>query len=108
MGPVEELPQPPVWRQSVFMTLPEKARSAGLGPKLTAGLGLMLAIAGILAAPTGGPIETLPARVSVPLPDWLIVAVIAALAAAGVDAGRAARRCDLLDRPSECAGRSAR
>ncbi|HEU0215109.1 MAG TPA: DUF4129 domain-containing protein, partial [Stellaceae bacterium] len=33
---------------------------------------------------TGGPIEGLPSRVSVPLPDWLIVTVVAALSVASL------------------------
>jgi hypothetical protein len=47
--------------------------------RLVAGLGLVLAIAGSLALPEGPSIEGLAMRVSVLLPDWLVIASVAAL-----------------------------
>lgn len=63
---------------------PEKAASSRLGPKLVTGVGLLLAIAGTLASPEGVPLENLPSRVFVPLPDWLIIGALAALAIASL------------------------
>ncbi len=53
-----------------------------LGPRVLTGIGLLLAIAGALAAPEGVPITGLATRVFVALPDWLIVAAVAALSIA--------------------------
>jgi Domain of unknown function (DUF4129) len=63
---------------------PEQAQSLRLGPKLATGIGLLLAIAGTLAAPEGGPIDGLATRVFVPLPDWLTVGAVAALSLASL------------------------
>jgi hypothetical protein len=51
---------------------------------LVTGVGLLLAIAGTLAAPVGVPIEGLGTRVFVPLPDWLIIGTMAAVALASL------------------------
>jgi hypothetical protein len=51
---------------------------------LVTGIGLLLAIAGTLAAPDGVPIEAVGTRVFVPLPDWLIVGTLAAVALASL------------------------
>jgi hypothetical protein len=58
---------------------PEKAASWRLGPKLVTGIGLLVALAGTLASPEGVPLENLPSRIFVPLPDWLIIGALAAL-----------------------------
>jgi hypothetical protein len=51
---------------------------------LVTGVGLLLAIAGTLAAPEGVPIEGLATRVFVPLPDWLTIGSVAAVALASL------------------------
>lgn len=67
------------------MTPPhENARPSRLGPKLITGVGLLLAIAGTLASPEGMPLESLPSRVFVPLPDWLTIGAVAALSVASL------------------------
>jgi Domain of unknown function (DUF4129) len=66
------------------MMPPERAEARRISPMLIAGLGLMLAIAGSLAAPEGVPLETLQSRVSVPLPDWLIIGAVAAMSVASL------------------------
>jgi hypothetical protein len=63
---------------------PEPAPPPRLGPRLVTGIGLLLAIAGTLAAPDGAPLEGLGTRVFVPLPDWLIVGTMAAVALASL------------------------
>ena len=63
---------------------PEPALPPRHGPKLVTGVGLLLAIAGTLAAPDGVPLEGLGTRVFVPLPDWLIVGTMAAVALASL------------------------
>ncbi len=63
---------------------PAQARSLRLGPKLATGIGLLLAIAGTLAAPDGAPIAGLASRVFVPLPDWLIIAAVTAFSIASL------------------------
>jgi len=55
-----------------------------LGPSLVAGVGLSLALAGVLASPDGAPIKGLATRVFLPLPDWLIVTAGIAFSIAGV------------------------
>lgn len=55
-----------------------------LGPKLATGVGLLLALAGTLAAPEGAPITGLATRVYVPLPNWLIAAAVTALSIASL------------------------
>jgi hypothetical protein len=65
------------------MMLPDKAEPARLGPKLVAGIGLLLAIAGAFASPTGeGVLEDAGRRIWVPLPDWLLATAVTALALA--------------------------
>jgi hypothetical protein len=59
--------------------LPNDTSPQRRGAKLAAGLGLVLAIAGAVAPPDGRSIEGLATRVSVPLPDWLVIASVAAL-----------------------------
>jgi hypothetical protein len=59
--------------------LPNDTSPQRRGAKLAAGLGLVLAIAGSLAPPDGRSTEGLATRVSVPLPDWLVIASVAAL-----------------------------
>jgi Domain of unknown function (DUF4129) len=63
---------------------PDKAGAVRLGPTLLTGIGLLLAIAGSIAAPEGVPLETLPPRVSVPLPGWLIIGAVVALSIASL------------------------
>jgi Domain of unknown function (DUF4129) len=63
---------------------PEQAQPLRLGPKLATGIGLLLAIAGTLAAPEGGPIDGQGTRVFVPLPDWLTIGTMAAVALASL------------------------
>jgi len=63
---------------------PEPAPPLRLGAKLVTGVGLLLAIAGTLVAPDGVPLEDLGTRVFVPLPDWLIIGTVAAVALASL------------------------
>lgn len=62
----------------------EPAPPLRLGPKLVTGVGLVLAIAGTLAAPDGVPLEGLGTRIFVPLPDWLTIGTVAAVALASL------------------------
>jgi len=56
-----------------------------LGPIIVTGAGLILALAATLAAPVAGPVETLGRRVTLNLPDWLVVAALgSALLAAAI------------------------
>src|SRR5439155_14816117 len=55
-----------------------------LGPSLTAGFGLSLALAAVLAPPDGAPIGGLATRVFVSLPDWLIITASAAFSIASL------------------------
>ena len=50
-----------------------------LGPIIATGVGLVFALAGTFAAPEGSTFEAVARRVTVPLPDWLLVAVAASL-----------------------------
>lgn len=54
-----------------------------LGPLIATAVGLVLALAGTLAAPGTGPADTLARRVTVALPDWLAVAVFVSVLLAG-------------------------
>jgi Domain of unknown function (DUF4129) len=63
---------------------PEQAQPLRLGPKLATGIGLLLAIAGMLAAPEGGPIDGQATRVFIPLPNWLMVGSVAAVSLASL------------------------
>jgi len=51
---------------------------------LVTGIGLLLAVAATLAAPEGVPLEGLGTRIFVPLPDWLIIGTMAAVALASL------------------------
>jgi hypothetical protein len=53
-----------------------------LVPTVFAGIGLALAIAGTLASPEGPPVAGLAERISIPLPDWLIIAATVSLSLA--------------------------
>jgi hypothetical protein len=46
-------------------------------------LGLVLALAGVLAAPAEGPLDASAQRVTVALPDWLVVAAVGSVLLAG-------------------------
>lgn len=61
---------------------PGKAGTAR-GPIAVTVLGLVLALAGVLAAPEEGPADALAQRVTVDLPDWLIVAAVGSVLLAG-------------------------
>jgi hypothetical protein len=61
---------------------PDKPAPLSLAPKIVAFIGLLLAIAGALASPDGGPWDEAARRVWVPLPDWLITTAVTALAIA--------------------------
>jgi hypothetical protein len=63
---------------------PEQAPPVRLGPKLVTAIGLLLAIAGTLAAPEGRPIQGVVTRVFVPLPDWLTVGAVCAVSLASL------------------------
>jgi len=54
-----------------------------LGPIIATGTGLVLALAASLAASVVEPSETLARRISVALPDWLVVAAFASVLLAG-------------------------
>jgi hypothetical protein len=66
------------------LVAPVSAASRRLWPKLTSAAGLLIALAGALAAPEAIPVESLPTRISVPLPDWLVVSAVAALSIASL------------------------
>jgi len=53
------------------------------GPIAATVLGLVLALAGVLAAPEEGPADALAQRVTVDLPDWLVVAAVGSVLLAG-------------------------
>ena len=59
---------------------PENPAPVRLAPKVVAASGLLLAIAGALASPDGGPWDEAARRVWVPLPDWLVTTAVTALA----------------------------
>jgi hypothetical protein len=58
------------------------ARPLSAAPKVVAGIGLLLAIAGAVASPDRGPWDEAARRIWVPLPDWLVVTAVAALSIA--------------------------
>jgi hypothetical protein len=62
--------------------LPDRPAPLSLAPKIVAFIGLLLAIAGALASPDGGPWDEAARRIWVPLPDWLIITAVTALAIA--------------------------
>ena len=63
---------------------PEAASFSRYGPKLAVGIGLLLALAGTLTLPDGAPIAGSGRRVWLPLPDWLLIAVVPALSIASL------------------------
>jgi hypothetical protein len=65
-------------------TLPKASSPQRLGARLVASLGLVLAIAGSLARHEEPSIVGLATRVSVLLPDWLVIASVAALSISSV------------------------
>jgi hypothetical protein len=62
--------------------LPDKPALVWLAPKVVAGIGLLLAIAGALASPDGAPWDEAARRIWVPLPDWLVTTALSALSIA--------------------------
>jgi hypothetical protein len=66
------------------LAAPAKHASRRLGSKLASAAGLLIALAGALAAPEAVPVESLPSRISVPLPDWLVISAVAALSIASL------------------------
>lgn len=53
-------------------------------PSIVTGIGLVLAIAGALASPESMPLESLATRVTVSLPNWVIIAAVISLSAASL------------------------
>jgi hypothetical protein len=75
---------------------------ARFGPGLTAGIGLVLAIAGALSSPEGTPPAGFATRIWVPLPDWLGYGTAAAVSLASLTLiamtlGRRQRRNEVDD-----------
>jgi len=56
---------------------------AARGPIIATVVGLVFALAGVLAAPEEGPADPLAQRVAVALPDWLVVAAFGSVLLAG-------------------------
>lgn len=61
---------------------PDKPAPVWLAPKVVAGIGLLLAIAGALAPSDGGRWDEVGRRIWVPLPEWLVATAVTALAIA--------------------------
>jgi hypothetical protein len=74
---------PPISLGKSLVT-PVNAAPRRLGAKLASAAGLLIALAGTLAAPEAVPVASLPSRISVPLPDWLVVAAIASFSTASL------------------------